>query len=170
MRFFLFGFFFFCLWAVFARYYYVCEIKQHCGAVTLFNTNPAPDPMPTLSLIDAGTTVLKGYDQFHFSPNSMELQLSTNNKQFLDTLFTILQQDSTRMLEIYGSYRPSERTITSNAFENLGMARAIQLENYLLSRGANEQQLMISYGAAEDERLAAPLQFTLTTRDSTMIE
>ena len=84
MRLFL-GFLVFLVWASIARYYYVCEIKKHCGETI---EQPVEDiRLNTLSLIlDDSIALLKNYEEFAFGQDSIQPNLSENNKAYLDSV------------------------------------------------------------------------------------
>ncbi len=159
MRYFFSGFLLFCIWTAFARYYYVCEIKQHCGSAT--STSSQEAPKSDLRLMDGGVALLSGYEQFSFASNSAELHLSKNNEAFLDSVLLYLLHDPGKALQIHGSYRPSERDVTTRAYSNLGLARAEAIRHYLAERGLATEHVHIKHGLSKNEQLPAPLQFSI---------
>ena len=122
MRLFL-GFLVFLVWASIARLYYVCEIKNHCKPP---EEVPVEDIRPnTLSLIlDDSITLLKDYEEFAFGKDSIQPNLSENNKLYLDSVANFMKNDTMINLTIKGLYRESERGNSSGIYEDLGTARA----------------------------------------------
>ena len=76
----------FLAFALLARWYFICELRQQCGSVELVDAR-----LQTLQLTEGDRTLLRGYDQFAFDAASLEPRLNENNQLFLDTLAGILQ-------------------------------------------------------------------------------
>ena len=55
----------FCIYAITARWYYVCEVKQLCS-------DSAGLRLHTLSLHEGDTIILQGYDQFAFDTGPVQ--------------------------------------------------------------------------------------------------
>ena len=77
MKVFALGFLVFLAFAFSSRWYFVCEIRQHCGE------EPVVTRTASLQLVDDGKVVLDGYEQFAFQQNSFDPELSDNNRAFL---------------------------------------------------------------------------------------
>lgn len=149
----------FCVFLLFARWYYVCEIKQTCDPVI----EEQDIRLNTLVLKYDGEILLQGYDEFAYDNNKISPRLNTNNQTFLDTLVKILQKDSTKNLTITAFYRESEDSIQSGYFENIGLARADSIRLLLINRGLKENRFSLDHGFSEDELLQKPLLFELYT-------
>ncbi len=159
MRLFL-GFLVFLIWASIARFYYVCVIKNHCEEPV---EEPAEDIRPnTLSLIlDDTITLLKNYEQFAFGQDSIQPNLSENNKSYLDSVANFLKKDTLTNLSIKGFFRESERGDWSGIYEDLGTARAAGIRALLIGRGIPEKNMSLESNISADEKMAEPLDFNL---------
>jgi len=153
----------FCVYALAARWYFVCQIRHKCDPPV---TETVADTMAdirlkTLKLTKGDTVLLKDYDHFAFDSASVLPLLNDNNLAFLDTLAAILRADTTQNLTITGLYRPSEKDGKSGFFENIGTARADAIRRLLVQRGIREGRVTLDNSAARDERLQEPLRFDL---------
>ena len=103
MRLFL-GFLVFLTWASVARYYYICEIKNQCSESI---EEPIEDlRLNTLSLVlDDTITLLKDYEQFAFGKDSIQPNLSENNKAYLDSVAGFMNEDTLINLSINGFFQ-----------------------------------------------------------------
>ncbi len=144
----------FVLYAVFARWYFVCEVKGLCK-----NEQGRPT---TLKLLDEeDRIILQGYEEFFFEPSKITPELTNDNNAFLQAVAEYLKNTPEQNLTITGAYRPSEQGIASGRFENLGVARADQVRSLLMRNGIEEKRITLDYAAANEENLTAPLQFRL---------
>lgn len=140
----------FIVYALFARWYYVCEVKNLCGseaATTLIVTD------------EEGNTILEGYEEFAFDTTMVAPNLSDDNRLFLDQLAAYLKANPELHLGITGFYRPSEKDMPSGMFENLGVARADRIRSLLLRRGIDEDRISLDYKQSNTELLEKPLRF-----------
>lgn len=156
MRIFLTGFTVFLIFTVFARWYFVCELRHHCGdePVTLTTNN-------SLSLSDGDQVVLQGFEQFSFPHRSFKPSLNASNEAFLQQVANYLQQNQGRNITITGRYLSSEANARSGIFENLGIARASAIENHFIKNGVNADRITIDYQQVDDGQLTNPIAFTL---------
>ncbi len=156
MRFFAFlVFLLFCAYALFARYYYVCEIRGECVAeVADLDIRPH-----TLALREGDRDILMGYDECAFDSASVSPRLNDNNRLFLDTVAQLLKADTSKNLTIRGFYRESEATIAPGIYENLGTARADATRRLLMKRGIAEDRIQLDHGTSLDAALSRPLAF-----------
>lgn len=145
----------FIAFALAARWYFVCEVRNLCEEV------PEDVRLKTLQLREGDKVLLDNYDQFAFDSLAVAPRLNDNNKAFLDTLAAILKANPTKNMTISAYYRESERGVKSGFFENLGVARADQIRKLLMKRGINESRMSIDYGISEDPQLSEPLTFSL---------
>lgn len=148
----------FCAFLLWARHFYVCNVKQLCGEEI-----PEEVRLKTLQLKDDGVTILQGYDEFAFDKDSTAPRLNANNESFLDTLAMLLKADSTKKLTITAFYRESEKELQPGFFENMGIARADEIRKLLVQRGIKEGHISLDHGISEDETLSAPLVFEMYT-------
>lgn len=145
----------FIAYALAARWYYVCKIKNLCGDI------PVDTRLQTLQLKEGDTIILEGYDQFAFDSAAVAPRLNENNELFLDTLATYLKQFPDKKLTITSFYRISEAEIQPGFFENIGVARAAEGRKELMKRGIDETRISLDHGLSEDETLQEPLLFEL---------
>ncbi len=160
MRSIFFGFFFFVIWALGARYYYVCQIKGLCGgdAVTVIDARPN-----SLQLKYGEEVILEGYDEFEYSHGRRLPNLNTNNDEFLDKLAAHLIAHPEHSVTITGNYleREAQAKLSGTFQENLGLARAEQIRNHLLSRGIDESRISLDHQVVKGTKLSRPLEFSL---------
>ncbi len=158
MKIFLTGFTVFLLFTVFARWYFVCELRHHC------EEKPAREsPSAELVLYDGETLVLRGFEQFRFSHRSFRPSLSASNLDFIKKTAAWLQQNPKKNLTITGRFLHSEAGARSGIFENLGIARASAIENLLIKSGVDAGRITIDYEEVPGETLSEPLGFVLYT-------
>lgn len=156
----LLGFLVFLAWASIARYYYVCEIKKHCGEPV---EEPVEDLRPnTLTLIlDDSITLLKNYQEFAFGQDSIQPDLSENNKVYLDSVAVFMKNDTFLNLSIKGFSRESERGNWAGIYEDLGTARAAGIRALLIGRSISESRISLKSGVSPNEKMQEPLVFSL---------
>ena len=146
----------FCAFALVARWYYVCEIKQLCGE----EVEEMPDLRPTtLRVTESGGLVMSGFEQFLFEPGSVQPQLNDNNRAFVDTMVYYLRQYPAKNMVISGAYRASENGRSYRFYENLGLARAAEVRDLLVVRGIEASRIMLDFEPGDEDRLSRPLQF-----------
>lgn len=148
----------FCAFTLWARWYFVCEVRGQC------NEQVVDDRLHDLQLLDGDSlVVLEGYDHFMFDPMAVTPRLNDNNEAFLDTLAAMLQADTTRDLTITGFFRPNERDWQPERgfFENLGVARADAIRSLLVKRGIDERRITLDYEMSADPDLRRPILFSL---------
>ena len=143
----------FIAYALAARWYYVCKVKNLCGEVS------TDIRLKTLQLTEGDTVLLSGFDQFAFDSAAVAPRLNENNDLFLDTLATLLKQSPEKNLTITSFYRVSEAEIQPGFFENIGVARAAEVRKELMKRGIEEIRISLDHGMSEDESLQEPLLF-----------
>ncbi|MEM8524012.1 MAG: OmpA family protein [Bacteroidota bacterium] len=143
----------FIAFALFARWYYVCQVKGMCAEQTR--------PMTMQLLDENGQAVIDGYEQFAFDTMLVSPDMTDNNRLFLDSVAAYLENRADRNLTITGLYRPSESKKTSGIFENLGVARADRIRSMLVRRGIEEERITLDYEQSSDEDLTIPLFFDL---------
>ncbi|MFQ5448310.1 MAG: OmpA family protein [Saprospiraceae bacterium] len=158
MRVFFLGFAAFLAFAVFSRWYFVCQVRHHCGDEPATVTRPL-----TLSLMDGEKTVLQGYEEFGFPHQSFKPALSASNEEFLQKTAEYLRQFSEKNMTLTGRFLADEQNAKTGIFENLGIARAAAVEHLLEKLGIDEKRITIDYETVEDGPLDAPLSFALYT-------
>ncbi len=147
----------FCVYALGARWYYVCQVKHLCGDET-----PLEDVrLQTLKLLESDTVLLGGYDQFAFDSTDVRPRLNTNNEAFLDTVAHFLRTFSNKNLTITGDYLAAEDSLEVGFYENIGVARAAEARKLLMRRGIAEDRISLDYRLSRDTLLREPLAFEL---------
>ncbi len=145
----------FCGYALVARWYFVCQVRQLCEEVV------EDVRSKNLTLTEGDTVLLEGYDQFAFAPDSIQPRMNANNESFLDTIATMLKADTTKSLSITAFYRESEADLQPDRFENMGLARADAIRALLVQRGIKESRISLDHGISEDPNLTEPAIFEL---------
>lgn len=153
----LFVFLLFCVYALVARWYFVCQVRQLCGG----EEQVEDVRLKTLKLTEGDSVILKDYDQFAFDSASIQPRLNRNNEAFLDTVAAILRANPGRNMTITAFYRSGEKDIKPGFFENIGLARADQIRKLLMKRGVGQGRISLDHGLSEDETLKEPLLFDL---------
>ncbi len=159
MRALILGFLIFCCWAIFARWYYVCQIKHLCADDNI-EQPIASDRLNDLSVALNGTPVLSGYDQFAVVPGTDTINMNDNNTKFVNDLAAYLAANPDAKLKITGNFMSSEGKPTSGFFENWGLVRADAIKKQLVAAGIDADRINIDYNETED--LNRPLGFALT--------
>lgn len=149
----------FLVFALFARWYWVCQVHGICDD----NKSVEDVRLKTLSLTDGGREVYSGFDQFAFDPGDFRPRLNDNNRLFLDTIKAYLRADSSRNLTIIAYSRVSEKGQEIGIYENLGLARAAVIRRALIDDDVAESRISLDHGLSEDESLREPLLFEIFT-------
>ncbi len=160
MRGFIIGFLILLAYAIPARWFFVCELRHHCGDTPTVVTPTRP---MTLSLYDGSKAILQGYEQFDFAPNAIQPNLSPNNQEFLAKVAEYLKANPDKQITLTGRYLESEKVAKSGIFENLGIARAAAVEQLLVKMGVDEKRFTIDHQIVVDVVLDEPISFNLFT-------
>jgi outer membrane protein OmpA-like peptidoglycan-associated protein len=154
MRTFIFGFLLFLVYASFSRWYFVCEIRNHCGEQEI-------PRLRTLSLMQGDTIILEGYEQFAFDKAAIEPVLTDDNREFLKEVAAYLKQNSDAALKLTGRYFEDEKMTKTGIFENLGIARAATVRQYLQNLDIREERVFIDYEMVKSKALPEPVSFKI---------
>ena len=141
-------------WISFARYYYVCTIKQLCEEQT------AQQRDSTLEVTYQDSVLLSGYEEFAFGNKEINPDLTPNNTALLDSLAALLIANPDWRLTIEGYYRRTESNMSAGFHENLGQARANLIRNLLLERGVQDS-ISLNFNVTDDELLKQPVKFSV---------
>lgn len=155
MRTFLLSFLVWAAFATFARWYYVCRIKHLCAEQPI--ALDANARARTLALHDGQTAVLSNYEQFRFAGTTPEL--SDNNHLFLAETAKWLKANPDKKLTITGRFLESEKGMPAGIYENLGLARAAEVQKLLEKLGVPKNQMAIDYKMVPDGALSEPVSF-----------
>lgn len=154
MRTFIFGFLFFLVYAAFSRWYFVCEIRNHCGEQEI-------PRLRTLSLVQGDTIILEGYEQFAFDATAIDPILTDDNREFLKKVAAYLNQKPDEKMKLTGRYFEDEKMAKTGIFENLGIARAARVRRYLHDLDVPEERVFIDYERVESKTMPEPLSFRI---------
>lgn len=126
---FLLGLGIFVVWAVFARNYYICEIKGECGVPLTDVDSSFLENIPQTLDLTAGThVILDNYPQFYFDHASHAYTYVDGNEKFLSLVATFLKEhpEDSISLHITGFYLKSEEKAIADSklYNDLGLARA----------------------------------------------
>ncbi|MBI5917097.1 MAG: OmpA family protein [Bacteroidetes bacterium] len=158
MRLFIIGFLFLLAYVIPARWYFVCELRHHCGdePAQVLSTRPL-----TLSLKDGDQAILQGYEQFAFPTNAIQPDLTLNNQDFLAKVAEYLKANPDKNITLAGRYLDSEKTAKSGIFENIGIARAAAVEQLLVKMGVDEKRFSIDHQLVKNTAVEEPISFLL---------
>ena len=159
MRIFLTSLFFFVLFAIPSRWYYVCEIRHNCGDQSV--VEQAIPRATSLVLMDGDSVILQGYEEFAYDSNSVEPIMTENNKDFLAAVAKYLKNNPEKNITIKGRFTEAEKGKSVGIFENLGIARAAGIEKQLEKLGIEESRISIDYEMVTGNELKQPLAFSL---------
>jgi outer membrane protein OmpA-like peptidoglycan-associated protein len=149
------GFLFF---AVFARWFFICDILGLCQEVPTAPVNERPR---TLELTSNDTVVLSGYEQFAFTAGDYTPILTADNDLFLDTIATLMLADTTMRLQLTGKYTAEESEMLAGFYESMGMARAAAVRDLLEKRGIVAERFELEQELAAGTTVPEPLRFAL---------
>jgi outer membrane protein OmpA-like peptidoglycan-associated protein len=163
----------FILWALFARWYYVCNIKNLCprtsgtvpakvsdhelyreGDTAFQNTLPK-----TLDLLEDGRRVIKGREQIKFEPYTAKLSLTTDNDTYLKEVQSYVLADASRSLTITGYYLSREVDAAPAGYANMGLARAAALKDKLVQMGLSSEKIQLAAVLLYDASLTKSAEF-----------
>ncbi len=107
-------------------------------------------------------TDLKSYQQFSFVDSTANVNLTDNNKKFLNDVTAYFKANPDQTLMITGRYRPGEQPSKGSIFENLGLERADAIRKLLVARGIPADKIsiqseLVQRGSNFDE----PVSFTV---------
>lgn len=159
MRFFVPGLLFFLAYALFARWYFVCEIRNNCVPIEMVEESRSE----TLSLWNGNESVLLGYEHFRFEPNSEKLLLTTDNQYFIDEVAGYMRRYSNNDLLITGHFTSAEIQGAYGLYENLGLARAHTARRLLMRNDVVETRVFLDFVRVDADTLDKPLSFQIIT-------
>lgn len=128
-------------WILGSTYWHVCKIKNLCDADLLPThtavSNNTTDQIPSESITplvikDSSTLIVESKGNFLFAKNSDKADQQTIDKD-LTALVNYLHTNKGKKLLITGQYAAQETN--TSAFPNLGLARANNIKQWLVSQG-----------------------------------
>ncbi len=170
MRALIFGILPFCLFSIWARWYYVCKINLACGDAPPTEEIIDKDRPTTLDIIDEtdNSTLFSDYEQWQFGTGNHLPNLSDNNSELLDSIADYLDKHPDKNLTITGKYLEKEKDIEYSFFENLGQARGAEVRSLLEDRGIDEDRVTIDYDFVAGEDMDEPIGFTTFSNNGTL--
>lgn len=136
----------FVLYAIPARWHYVCQIRNLCETSDLVAaTAPTPENserLTDLKSITADSATAQGFEHFAFLPNSAEPILSESNTAFLDNVADYMLANPTLRLAIKG-FQFEEENIKTGVYDAVSIARAVAIRDWLVQKGINEGRFKI---------------------------
>ncbi len=163
----LLGILIFGLWASFARYKYVCEIKNHCAPQEVVVEPTAPERLNNLNLSFGDENILEGYNQFFFKQGIPQPTTDSSNLAFLDEIVSYMIDHEEKKLKITGRFLESESDIQVNFDDNLGIARAKAIEKMLIDLGIPGDRISLDYAMVQGDELTEPIVFEILETSDT---
>lgn len=155
MRTFIIGFLLFIAYALAARWYFVCQVRQQCEPKQEFIL----ERPQTLSLRYQDSILLEGYDQFWFAKDSIRPDLNMDNRRFISDVFRYFDYHPDQKLTIIGRMLVDEVDARAGFFENIALARAAQAELLLEAAGMERGRIYLDYETVGADTLWEPLVF-----------
>ena len=150
------SFLIFSLWALFGRWYYVCQIKTCACCDTSVNTSARISNLRLSK--DGDADILRGYEQFSFTENATSPDLNENNAKFLAETSNYLKGHRSELLTITACSRAKEDF-------SIGQKRAEAIRDALIKLGAEASQLKI-VGCISNDALSNAVTFNLSVSES----
>ena len=161
----------FVLYCIPARWHYVCQIRNHCeeqsstkktSAMKYERVSDIPRSKDLTLQVD-DLAVLENYEQFAFLPNDATLQLTADNLKFLDSVSIYLEKNQS--LIITGFCQMEEQSDSTSFFDNIGIARAAAVRNYLVqNKSVKENIISLDYQIVNNKTsVQQPLHFNILT-------
>lgn len=183
----LLGFVIFAVWVVFARNYYVCEIKKECEPPLMDVDSSFLKNLPqTLDLTAGEYVILDNYPQFYFDYASHAYTYVDDSEHFLSLTAAFLKENSTENLTlvITGYYLESEQKLIKDGklYNDLGIARAQTIVDKLIEEyNIPKANLKAMSSLASSNPITNPLAFNIegyipplviaeTTEDTAFLE
>ena len=156
MRYFLLGLFLLAGWTTYTRWHYMCKILNKCEdgtAISAIDSTNMPQPRPTdLTIQLDDSTTLENYEHFEFEEGKYIPNLSDNNYALLDALAAYLKEHPNTLLRIIGYYKNNELDSLSGMQEDIGMARAAVVRDFIMEKGIEPNRFLLSSSITDDLR------------------
>ena len=160
MRTFIPGFLLFCIYLLFARWYFVCEVNGLCATVEPEEEKVEIPRANSLVLRSDGAIILQGFDEFFFPQDSIPPVMNENNELFLTAVADYMEDTPQKQLSIVGRYLRFERSTPAGFYDNIGLARAKRIQEMLIELGVDEDRIFLNHAEIDADSLLAPLSFT----------
>lgn len=164
---FLIGLAIFLVWAVFARNYYICEIKGECEPPQMDVDSSFLENLPrTLDLTAGEHLILEDYPQFYFDYASHAYTYVDGNEEFLQEIATFLEEHpaDSITLTITGFYLEDEQTAIEDSkfYNDLGLARVQAIIDKLVNEyNIAPNRLIPRSRLATENPVTIPLMFNV---------
>lgn len=157
----LLGILIFGLWASVARYYYVCEIKNHCEPQEVVVEPTTPERLKNLNLTFGDSLILEGYNQFYFQNGISQPTIDSSNLAFLDGIVSYMIDNEDKKLKITGRFLESESDIQVGFIDNIGNARAQAIGNMLIDLGIPKDRISYDRSMVTGSEISEPIIFEI---------
>ena len=157
----LLGILVFGLWGSFARYWYVCKIKNSCELQEVVEKPTIPERLKNLNLSFGYENILEGYNQFSFQNGISQPTIDSNNLAFLFEIVSYLIDNEDKKLKITGRFLENESDIQINFNDNLGIARGKAIEKLLIDLGIPGDRISLDYAMVQGDVLTEPTVFEI---------
>lgn len=130
------------VWLCIGAWFYTCKVKNLCWETpteTTVLTEPTDTIIHPARLKSAFTAVFDAEKNIFIQKSSYDLVQSDISYTGLDTIAQFLKRYSDTEVTITGAYASDETNPTT--FENIGLARANRIENILIEKGVNPNQI-----------------------------
>ena len=137
-------------WITGSAYWHVCKIEKLCDepiVVTTIEPEVIIPPTPPLLIADSPYLVLKSAGNFKFAKGGV-IADKTDVYPEMDSLALYLAANQKKSLTITGFYSSKEKNTTN--FPDLGLARASDVKNWLISKRIQESKISIKSQRKED--------------------
>jgi outer membrane protein OmpA-like peptidoglycan-associated protein len=145
----------FALYLIFARWYFICEVKNLCEG----NPESTDFRLKTLQFKDGETVVLRGYDHFRFDSAGLQPMINDNNFEYLGKVGEYLKANTDRNLIITAGLRLNEQGIQKGFYDNLGIARADAIRSMFVANGIDLNRITLDYTIDSTNLLRRPITF-----------
>ena len=163
----LLGILIFGLWGSFARYHYVCKIKNHCEPQEVVEEPTTPQRLQNLNLSFGDENILEGYNQFSFQHGISQPTTDSSNLAFLEEIVSYMIDHEDKKLKITGLFLESESDIQVGFIDNLGNARAHAIGNMLIDLGIPADRISYDRSIVSGSEIAEPIIFEILENTDT---
>jgi outer membrane protein OmpA-like peptidoglycan-associated protein len=157
LRTFIIGLVIFLAYLLFARWYFVCQVRHQCGEPETVEVPRAE----TLALWQGDSAVISGYEQMVVGLDSIRPDLNASNHDFLQAVADYFSENEDQDLTVTGNYLRAERFAPAGFFENVGIARAAYLERLLQEAGMDPKRIYLDHHLVEADSLEEPIYFSI---------
>lgn len=155
----------FMVWFVWARHYYLCNIKGMCHeSIETVDSSKFYHVAHTLTVKAGNAIVIENYPQFVFDNSSAEPIFVDGHEDLLKELSVMMQQQPQAELLITGRYLASEHSAAQaqGRYHNLGEARALAVADKLVHEyQISDTRIRTHFQQMVEDTLDEPISFEL---------